>query len=78
MTTPDQPLSPAGAIAVLRTTIRRRVIGQDTAIDELLAALLARGHVLLEGVPGVAKTIWCGWWLVPVAFASDAFSSPPT
>ena len=57
MTTPDQPLSPAGAIAVLRTTIRRRVIGQDTAIDELLAALLARGHVLLEGVPGVAKTL---------------------
>jgi MoxR-like ATPase len=57
MTTPDQLLSAADAIARLRTAIRSRILGQDLAIDELLAALLARGHVLLEGVPGVAKTL---------------------
>jgi MoxR-like ATPase len=33
------------------------VLGQDAAIREALAALLARGHVLLEGVPGTAKTL---------------------
>ena len=57
MTTPDQPRSTADLIDALRAAIRRRIVGQDVAIDELLAALLARGHVLLEGVPGVAKTL---------------------
>ena len=57
MSTPDLTFTPADAVAALRTAIRRRVVGQDLAIDELLAALLARGHVLLEGVPGVAKTL---------------------
>ena len=56
--TSDNPLfDPAAAIEALRTAIRKRIVGQDLAIDELLAALLARGHVLLEGVPGVAKTL---------------------
>ncbi len=45
------------ALAALREAVRRRVVGQDAALDEVLAALLARGHVLLEGVPGVAKTL---------------------
>ncbi len=57
MTTPDHSFSPADAVEALRTAVRRRIMGQDLAIDELLAALLARGHVLLEGVPGVAKTL---------------------
>ncbi len=57
MTSPDQSLPSANSVAALRTAIRRRIVGQDAAIDELLAALLARGHVLLEGVPGVAKTL---------------------
>jgi MoxR-like ATPase len=57
MTTPDQSSTPTDAVSALRTAIRRRIIGQDLAVDELLAALLARGHVLLEGVPGVAKTL---------------------
>jgi MoxR-like ATPase len=57
MTSPDQPLATAHLLDALRAAIRRRIVGQDLAIDELLAALLARGHVLLEGVPGVAKTL---------------------
>ena len=41
----------------LRTEVRKAVIGQDTAVDLLLVALLSDGHVLLEGVPGTAKTL---------------------
>src|ERR687897_899266 len=37
--------------------LRRVVVGQDTLLERLLVALLARGHCLLEGVPGVAKTL---------------------
>jgi MoxR-like ATPase len=41
----------------LREQIHRVVIGQDHAIDLLLTALLCEGHILFEGVPGVAKTL---------------------
>ena len=37
--------------------IRKVIVGQDTVIDELLIALFARGHCLLVGVPGLAKTL---------------------
>jgi MoxR-like ATPase len=43
--------------ARLREQIHRVVVGQDHVIDLLLAALLCEGHVLLEGVPGTAKTL---------------------
>src|ERR1700679_1346233 len=33
------------------------IVGQEAVIDQLLTALLAEGHVLLEGVPGTAKTL---------------------
>jgi MoxR-like ATPase len=41
----------------LRTEIGKAVIGQDAVIERLLVALLANGHVLLEGMPGLAKTL---------------------
>ena len=41
----------------LRTEIGRTVLGQEDTIDLLLVALFARGHVLLEGPPGTAKTL---------------------
>ncbi|MBL8738936.1 MAG: AAA family ATPase [Planctomycetes bacterium] len=41
----------------LREQLRRVVIGQDPLIDDLLTALLAGGHVLLEGLPGLGKTL---------------------
>ena len=41
----------------VRQQVATVVIGQDRAIDMLLTAILADGHVLLEGVPGVAKTL---------------------
>ncbi len=52
--TPDQT---AEALQRVRAAVADRVVGQDAVIDEALAAVLARGHVLLEGVPGVAKTL---------------------
>ena len=41
----------------LREEIAKAVIGQDAVIERLLVALLANGHVLLEGMPGLAKTL---------------------
>jgi MoxR-like ATPase len=41
----------------LRTEIGQAVIGQNAVIERLLVALLANGHVLLEGMPGLAKTL---------------------
>jgi len=45
------------ALAAVRAEIARAVVGQDQVVTGLLIALVARGHVLLEGVPGVAKTL---------------------
>ena len=45
------------AFSRVRTEVGRAVVGQDGAVTGLLIALLAGGHVLLEGVPGVAKTL---------------------
>jgi len=46
-----------GVRELLRKEIAKVVVGQGAAIDEILAAFVAGGHVLLEGVPGVAKTL---------------------
>ena len=45
------------AAAHIRHQIHQVVIGQDNAIDLLMVSLLCEGHVLMEGVPGVAKTL---------------------
>ena len=45
------------SLAQVRTEVGKAVVGQDGAVTGLIIALLARGHVLLEGVPGVGKTL---------------------
>jgi MoxR-like ATPase len=45
------------SLARVRAVVSERVIGQEGVIDEALVAFLARGHALLEGVPGTAKTL---------------------
>jgi MoxR-like ATPase len=45
------------ALLALRAEVAKAVVGQDAALTGLVVALLCRGHVLLEGVPGVAKTL---------------------
>lgn len=44
-------------IQVLRDSIAQIIVGQTQATDLLLTSVIARGHVLIEGVPGVAKTL---------------------
>ena len=54
--------SPAGALSVpladaVRQRVAQTVVGQDTVVDAILIALLTGGHLLLQGVPGLAKTL---------------------
>ena len=48
---------PRASLSALRDEVGKAVVGQDAAVTGLVVALLCRGHVLLEGVPGVAKTL---------------------
>src|SRR5690606_20866339 len=41
----------------IREQISRVIVGQDEVVDQLLIAIFARGHCILEGVPGLAKTL---------------------
>ncbi|NAZ76002.1 AAA domain-containing protein [Kineococcus sp. T13] len=45
------------ALRAVRQEVAKAVVGQDAAVTGLVIAVLCRGHVLLEGVPGVAKTL---------------------
>jgi MoxR-like ATPase len=45
------------AVASIRGEIKKVIVGQEEMVNLILAALLADGHVLIEGVPGVAKTL---------------------
>jgi MoxR-like ATPase len=51
------PETARNALLALRTEIAKAVVGQEAVVSGLVIALLCRGHVLLEGVPGVAKTL---------------------
>ena len=46
-----------GALEAVRTEVGKAIVGQDPVLTGLVICLLCRGHVLLEGVPGVAKTL---------------------
>ena len=61
---PDHPAPPplpfaelADRVAAVRREIGQAFIGQDAVLDQLLLALLGGGHVLIEGVPGLGKTL---------------------
>jgi MoxR-like ATPase len=47
----------SGSLRAVREEIARAVVGQERLIERLLVALLCNGHVLIEGVPGLAKTL---------------------
>ncbi len=59
MTPPAGPSPDAAreALTRLRDEVAKAVVGQDAAVSGLVVALLCRGHALLEGVPGIAKTL---------------------
>lgn len=46
-----------GTVQDIRTEIARVIVGQEAVVEQMLAALLCRGHCLLVGVPGLAKTL---------------------
>lgn len=48
---------PRERLTTVRSEVAKAVVGQDAAVTGLVIAILAEGHVLLEGVPGVAKTL---------------------
>ena len=60
---PNQSLAPekfsqaAEVLQRLKTEIGKAVVGQDSVVEQVLIALVASGHVLLEGVPGLGKTL---------------------
>ncbi|TYB77486.1 MoxR family ATPase [Bizionia gelidisalsuginis] len=45
------------AVDDIKDELRKVIVGQDTFVELLIVALLADGHVLIEGVPGIAKTV---------------------
>ena len=49
--------APAVMMARMRTEIERALVGQQVVVEQVLIALLAAGHVLIEGVPGLGKTL---------------------
>ena len=51
-----QPTAIGETFELLKRELHREIVGQDRLIERLFVALLANGHVLLEGVPGLAKT----------------------
>jgi MoxR-like ATPase len=55
--TPTTPAADSRLINDVTRQVARRVVGQEYMIDRLIISLLTGGHVLLEGVPGLAKTL---------------------
>jgi MoxR-like ATPase len=64
MTKPDGPSpngshngSPRNPVEQVRYEVKKAIVGQEELLERMLVALLARGHILVEGVPGLAKTL---------------------
>ena len=59
MSAPKLTEMPAETLPVPRILkeVSRRIVGQDAMVERLLVGLLTGGHILLEGVPGLAKTL---------------------
>ena len=55
------------ALEKIKSEIAKKVVGKDSLIEDVLACFVAGGHVLIEGLPGLAKT------LIVFCFAFRAF-----
>ena len=53
----QKPGAVKAAYEAMRVESKKALVGQDEVFEQMVIALLARGHVLLEGVPGTAKTL---------------------
>src|SRR5919199_2529212 len=52
-----QPVEPSHPLEPTLYQVKKTIVGQDGLLERMLVALLARGHLLVEGVPGLAKTM---------------------
>ena len=57
MSSPEQIDQAINILEEVRKEISKAIVGQHELIDQVLVALLAAGHVLIEGVPGLGKTL---------------------
>ncbi|MDT4943791.1 MAG: MoxR-like ATPase [Pseudonocardiales bacterium] len=57
MTAPHTPAADATALERVMFEVKRVIVGQERLVERMMVSLLAQGHCLLEGVPGVAKTL---------------------
>ena len=64
--------------AQIRGQVGKAVIGQTATVDALLTALLAQGHVLLEGPPGTAKTFMAQCFAASLGLDFSRSGSPPS
>ncbi len=75
----------AGLLSQVRTEVRKVVVDQEAILDSILVGLLANGHILMEGVPGTAKTLLtraisraCGCEFKRIQFTPDLLPSDLT
>jgi MoxR-like ATPase len=54
---PQAATPPSGPVEQVLYEVKKTIVGQDVLLERLIVALLARGHILVEGVPGLAKTL---------------------
>ena len=65
-------------VSQLQRSIARAIYGKEDVIQLALITLLARGHLLIEDVPGVGKTTWRRPWPAPSIARFNAYNSPAT
>ena len=66
------------ALDALRKHINGRLLGQSQVVDQVLIAMLAGGHVLIEGVPGLGKTLLVQTLAAGIGGKFNVFSLLPT
>ena len=57
MSTSTSPITAANTLEQVSYEVKKVIVGQDALLERLMVALLSKGHVLVEGVPGLAKTM---------------------
>lgn len=53
----ESPIKTKALFEAIKAELSKAIVGQEQVIDEIITVFLSRGHVLLEGVPGIAKTL---------------------
>jgi hypothetical protein len=68
----------AAAYRVMRTELGKVIVGQEEVVEQVLTAMFCTGHVLLVGVPGLAKTLLVSTISKVLHLGSSGCSSRPT